>query len=215
LKHSKKAGITLPLETLMKIVLILAILIPSATWAADKFLRLTDQAKNDFNNLVQKSNEINKEGIKSIDSIFLTLDKNTAIVFFKENDKGVSYITGFYSGEEPLYSTVTTLAKTIMKPDIEGNILCLCREFISIKDEKGKDTSNYNCAKNICVQVDYDVIFTIASTSCRGRSNNNINCINSLRQGNQVLTNFGVTGSDGKDPFKQRPQIFVIKYTNS
>ncbi len=96
------------------IVVALMIFIPTILWAGRLF-RLSDDAKDSFDELIQKINDISGKPAGTIEPIAFHMDKDTAVLGFAKN---AQKLQGISFGEEISY---------FERPDsCEGDRACLC-----------------------------------------------------------------------------------------
>tara|TARA_Y100000310_G_scaffold330631_1_gene402615 strand:- start:1009 stop:1656 length:648 start_codon:yes stop_codon:yes gene_type:complete len=105
-------------------VILAIIIFAPACIISSKFFRLSDQAKNNFIDLVNDLKSVEKENLGYSKTAVITLDEKTAIIYFKPNEDQVEVVVdGLGTGKD--YKLVFVNPKVC--PSDKG-CLCLFRE---------------------------------------------------------------------------------------
>ncbi|MBW2993444.1 hypothetical protein KY317_02625 [Candidatus Woesearchaeota archaeon] len=128
------------------IVIAIALLVPTALWAGQLF-RLSDDARDSFNELIQKINSISGKPAGTIEPIAFHMDENTGVYGWANGFDSVNVYTrhSFLGGER--------LSKVVNRfGECKGNkktCVCLCREFSdTLFSDKG--VGYVQCVRSEC-----------------------------------------------------------------
>lgn len=151
-KMNKKG---LVLKFLVTILLALIIFVPACYMGA-KLFRVSDQAKDNYVDLVEELNKFSKEAeIGARESTLLIMDKATALVYF---EKGKEEVLVEVDARIPYSDFIIHLQKPVQCEEGK-NCLCLFRksEFESSLGTPGYDTITVAPKRVLCTNLNYQL----------------------------------------------------------
>jgi len=136
-----------PLEFLIRVVIALIVIVPTAMWIADLFRGTSKQAIDSYNLLIKTINEI-VDG--ELGSLAFTMDPYTAIVAFSKDASEIRYL----EAEEGILRPVGTFKRVSSCPT-GTSCVCFCASQLQLeKNAEGKipDNPTVTCEKGLSCQ---------------------------------------------------------------